>query len=165
MVNNRLVWYLESNNILTPIQSGFRKNHSTNDHLVRLESYIRQAFYDKEHVLGVFFDLEKAYDTTWKHGSLQDLFKAGLRGHLPKFIANFLTDRTFRVRSGSSLSDWFTQEVGVPQGSILSVTLFGLRVNGIAQSTNPNVQCFLFVDDFCICCRAHNVNQAEQLLQ
>ena len=35
MVNNRLVWYLESNNILTPQQSGFRKNRSTVDHLVR----------------------------------------------------------------------------------------------------------------------------------
>ena len=40
MVNERMVWYLESNNILTEYQSGFRKRRSTTDQLVRLESYI-----------------------------------------------------------------------------------------------------------------------------
>ena len=44
MINDRLVWYLECNNILTDIQCGFRKRRSTIDHLVRLESYIRDAF-------------------------------------------------------------------------------------------------------------------------
>ena len=44
MVNNRLVWYLEINKIITPTQSGFRKGRSTTDQLVRLESYPR-GFY------------------------------------------------------------------------------------------------------------------------
>ena len=47
---------------------------STVDHLVRLESFIRDAFLNKQEVVSVFFDLEKAYDTTWKHGILKDLF-------------------------------------------------------------------------------------------
>ena len=59
-----MVWYLESNNILTEYQSGFRKHRSTADQLVRLESYIREAFVRREHAVSVFFDLEKAYDTT-----------------------------------------------------------------------------------------------------
>ena len=41
MINDKLVWYLESNNILTDIQCGFRKHKSTLYHLVRLESFIR----------------------------------------------------------------------------------------------------------------------------
>ena len=41
MVNNRLVWYLERNKIITPTQSGFRKSRSTTDQLVRLESFVR----------------------------------------------------------------------------------------------------------------------------
>jgi len=36
MVNNRLVWYIERNKIITPTQSGFRKGRSTTDQLVRL---------------------------------------------------------------------------------------------------------------------------------
>ena len=66
MINDRLVWFLESNNLISGNQAGFRKNYSTNDHLVRLESFIHDAFIKKEHCVAIFFDLEKAYDTTWK---------------------------------------------------------------------------------------------------
>ncbi|GFO44989.1 Pol-like protein [Plakobranchus ocellatus] len=66
MVNDRLVHVLESGNLLSKVQSGFRKDHSTLDHLVRLETSIKKAFARKKQVLAVFFDLEKAYDTTWR---------------------------------------------------------------------------------------------------
>jgi hypothetical protein len=41
----------------------------------------------------------KAYDTTWKYGILKDLFDMGLKGRLPNFISNFLSDRIFNVKS------------------------------------------------------------------
>ncbi|WP_218669320.1 RNA-directed DNA polymerase, partial [Solemya velum gill symbiont] len=123
MINNRLVWILESQNLLSPLQCGFRKQRSTIDHLIRLDSYVKKAFSRSEHAVTIFFDLEKAYDTTWKYGILKDLHKLGFRGRLPLFILNFLQDRTFQVRIGSTLSDTFQQEMGVPQGSVLSVTL------------------------------------------
>ena len=63
MINKRLVWYLESNNLISEYQSGFRAERSTNDNLIRLETFIRNAFIKKEHVVAIFFDLEKAYDT------------------------------------------------------------------------------------------------------
>ena len=68
MINSRLVWYLESNNLISPFQSGFRHGRSTNDHLVRLETFFRDDFIKREHLVAVFFNLEKAYDTTWKNG-------------------------------------------------------------------------------------------------
>ena len=98
------MWCLEKNKILTEYRSGFRKSRSTTDQLVRLESYIREAFVRREHVVSVFFDLEKAYDTTWKYGILRDLHVAGLRGRLPDFISKFLNERRFRVRVGSCFS-------------------------------------------------------------
>ena len=60
-------------------------------------SLVREAFIQKQHVTAIFFDLEKAYDTTWKFGILKDLHDAGLRGRLPLFIAGFLCDRKFQV--------------------------------------------------------------------
>jgi len=57
MVSNRLVWYLERNKLITPIQSGFRKGRSTTDQLVRLESFIREAFVHRQHVTAIFFDM------------------------------------------------------------------------------------------------------------
>ena len=110
MINKRLVWYLESNNLITKLQSGFRAERSTNDNLVRLETFIRDAFIKREHVVAVFFDLEKAYDTTWRYGILKDLHNFGMKGRLPNFIKSFLEDRTIQVRVGSTLSDLYDQE-------------------------------------------------------
>ena len=67
MINERLVWYLETNNIITEFESGFRHQRSTNDHLDRLETVIREAFIKMEYLIAVFVDLEKSYDT---HGSM-----------------------------------------------------------------------------------------------
>ena len=165
MINRRLVWYLESNNIISEFQSGFRNHRSTNDHLVRLESFIREAFIKKEHLVAVFFDLEKAYDTTWKYGIMNDLQEIGLKGRLPLFISNFLNDRQFKVRVGATLSDMRDQEMGVPQGSILSVTLFNVKINNIVKSISPGTDCSLYVDDFLICYRGKNMNTVERQLQ
>jgi len=64
MINDRLVWYLEKNKLLSSVQCGFRKWRSTTDHLLRLETFVREVFLQWQHAVAVFFDLEKAYDTT-----------------------------------------------------------------------------------------------------
>ena len=104
MINACLMWSFESQGLLSEKQCGFRKNHSTVDHLVRFETFIRNAFVKKQHVLTIFFDLGKAYDTTWKHGTLADLWDLGFRGLLPRFIQSFLSERSFTVIVGSTLS-------------------------------------------------------------
>ena len=151
LINKRLSWFLETNNLLSPLQSGFRKNRSTMDHLVRLETFIRKAFANGEHLSAVFFDLEKAFDTTWKFGIMKDLHDLNLRGNLPKFIENFLKNRSFQVKVGSTLSDPYTQEEGVPQGSILSPLLFEIKINSITKKLKADINSSLYVDDFLIC--------------
>jgi len=142
MVNNTLVWFLERNKLITPLRCGFRKQRSTTDHLVRLESFIREAFIQQQHAVAVFFDLEKAYDCTWKYGIMKDLHQAGLCGRLPCFIEGFLKNRQFSVRLGACLSGLFDQEMGVPQGSVLSVTLFALKINSIIKAIFPRSRMF-----------------------
>jgi len=128
---------------------------------VRLETFIWEAFVQKQHAVAIFFDLEKAYDTTWKHGIMKDLSDAGLCGRLPMFIQGFLQNRQFQVRLGSHMSNVFKQEMGVPQGSILSVTLFALKINSIVKSLSPGVEYSLYVDDFLICYRSKFVHIIE----
>ena len=165
LINKRLVWYLESNDLISPIQSGFRSERSTNDHLIRLETFIRDAFVNREHIVSVFFDLEKAYDTTWRYGILKDLHDLGLKGRLPLFIQSFLEDRTMQVRVGSTLSDLYDQEQGVPQGSILSTTLFNVKINNIVNCLDTKTDGSLYVDDFGICYRSKNMRTIERHLQ
>ena len=115
MINKRLTWFLESNNHISRFQSGFRSDHSTTDNLVRLETFIRDAFIKKEHVVAVFFDLEKAYDTTWRYGILKDIHKLGLRGRLPTQTAPCKSELaplclTIMTRSKVYLKEAFYQQ-------------------------------------------------------
>ena len=116
-------------------------------------------------MVSVFFDLEKAYDTAWKYGILKDLFDMGLKGNMPNFISNFLSNRQFNVRVNSTMSDLYDQEMGVPQGSILSVTLFSLKINSLVEVLKSNIEGSLYVDDFLICYRGKNMNNIERQLQ
>jgi hypothetical protein len=50
--------------------------------LIRLETWVREAFVKKQHLVAVFFDINKAYDSAWKYGILKALHGMGLRGHL-----------------------------------------------------------------------------------
>ena len=134
------------------------------DHVVRLEISIREAIIQK-HLVAIFFDLEKAYKTTWRYVIMNDQHNMALKSKFPKFIKAFLSDRKFRVRIGSTLSNIQNQEEGVPQGSILSVTLFNIKINSITNCLNPGVNKYLFVDDFCITSISKYIHIAERQLQ
>ena len=165
MINSRLVWYLESEDLISDLQCGFRSHRCTTDHLVRFETFVRDAFIQNHHLVAIFFDLEKAYDTTWKHGIMRDLHNLGLRGRLPVFIYNFLEDRSFKVRLGTVLSAPFSQEMGVPQGSILSPVLFSIKINSITACLKRGVNGSLYVDDFQMSYSSTSMQTIERRLQ
>ena len=90
----------------------------------------------------------------------------GLRGNLPIFIGNFLSDRTFQIHLSTVLSDKiFHQEEGVPQGAILSTTLFDIEINDIVKQVNPGFECSLCVDDFVIMYRSPTIDAIQTKLQ
>ena len=146
MINHRLTWFLQDNYIITKYQCGFQKGKSTTDHLVRLET------------VGIFFDLEKAYDTTRKCGIMKDLHEMGLKGRLPLFIDNFLKGRQFKVCSDNIHSSLNPQEEGVPQGSILSPTLFTVKINSIIDALPEDIEKSLYVDDLAVYCQSSNMS-------
>jgi len=88
-----------------------------------------------------------------------------LKADVPLFIAGFLSDRKFQVRFGGSYSKLCEQQTGVPQGSILSVTLFCLKINSIIKAVCPGVDYSLYVDDFLICYRSKHIHTIERHLQ
>ena len=162
MVNQRLNWFLEYHQLIDRNQCGFRPSRGTIDHLVRLEEEIKRAFLKKQHLLAIFFDIKKAYDTCWKHGILKSLHNFGLRGNLPIFVKNFLDNRTFRVRVGSTLSEEYPQHLGVPQGSVLSPTLFSVMINSVLSALPVSVGKMLYVDDLTIYSSSARLEGAER---
>lgn len=150
LVCNRLVWLLESRNLLNKFQCGSRKHHSTTDAHVSIVTAIQTAFLKRQHLAAVCFDLEKAFDMTWRHGILKKLHEWGFRGNLPLFIQQFLSSRTFSVRVGNVYSQSQDLENGVPQGSTISVVLFLIAINDIAANLPGSVYHVQYVDDLVI---------------
>ena len=93
------------------------------------------------------------------------LHELGFRGRLPCFISNFLSDRLFQVKIGSTLSDFHVQENGVPQGSILSPVLFNIKINDIVTAVLKDSESSLFVDDFALCLRGTSLPSVIGRLQ
>jgi potassium voltage-gated channel Eag-related subfamily H protein 8 len=90
MVNDRLVCILEKECLLALAQCGFRRYRSAVDYLISLERQIQNCFVQLQQLVTVFFDLEKAYGTTWRFGILLALHGWKFQGHLTFFISNFL---------------------------------------------------------------------------
>ena len=165
LVNVRLSWFLEQRNIFTSAQCGFRRNRSTIDHLITFDTVVRAAFKQRHHVGAIFFDLEAAYDTAWRHGILVKAHRCGIRGQMGRFLQNFLEERFFRVRVGQQFSERFLQSSGVPQGGVLSVALFALAINDVSDVIPPAVGRSLFVDDLAIWCASSSTRALERQLQ
>ena len=165
MVNHRLMWFLEKNNILCPEQSGFRKHSSTIDALTQQTCHIDKGFKGKKHIVSVFFDLKKAYDTVWRAEILNYMHEMGLRGNLSAFAEGFLSSREFCVRVGTSHSEYFVQEEGLPQGSVLSVTLCAIAINEITKQLGSEVHCTLYMDNFTIFVSAATITHSTRIIQ
>jgi len=165
VINCRLVEFLEINKFFAHNQCGFRKHRSTVDHLVRFETYVRSAIAESKFITSIFFDMEKAYDKTWRYGIMRDMHRLGLRGRLPQFIAEFLKQRRFSVRINDVISESRIQETGVPQGSTLSVTLFAIKINSLHRTIPSDVFSSMYVDDIQIAYSHYSQIEVQRKLQ
>ena len=79
--------------MLSDLQFGFGRCRSTLDNLLKIQSDIMDSFSRRDSTVAVFFDLEKAYDITWRYGTLRSLHEAGIRGPLAWFINFFIWEK------------------------------------------------------------------------
>lgn len=113
MVNKRLTWFLETGKIMDEAQSGFRRNRSTMDNVTLLEGEVREALENDEYLVGVSFDLMRAYDLTWRRKILEELIKSGLKGQMVKYVMGLLEGRRVKMVMGGFESSEVSQETGL----------------------------------------------------
>ncbi|WP_218669308.1 hypothetical protein, partial [Solemya velum gill symbiont] len=61
------------------------------------------------------------------------------------------------LSEGSTLSDKFQQEMGIPQGGVFPARSFSIKINGIVSCMKSNTEGSLYVDDFSISYRSKHL--------
>jgi len=124
LINSRLTWHLEKHQHITPEQAAFRKNRSTEDQVAYVAQDIEDAFQNKQHTFVVWIDLEKAFDKVWKMGLKLKMKQCGVEGRMYNWISQYLHNRTAKTQVDGHYSKKKLIKEGVPQGGVLSPTLF-----------------------------------------
>ena len=137
IVHQQLVAYLESNELITPHQFGFRTGRSTEMALLTVTEPTLLSMESRKLSLLSLLDLSKAFDCV-PHGQLLDSLSS--LGILHPWFRSYLHGRTQTVKIGNALSEPVSVTCGVPQGSILGPLFFILYTNDIPDKMKLGTQ-------------------------
>lgn len=147
IISTRILEYLDSHNILTSFQHGFRKGYSTITQLVTVFHLFAHTLDNTGQIDAIFLDFSKAFDKVPHDKLILKMQNIGLPEILVTWVANYLTNRKQLVKIDGVESDYLDVTSGVPQGSVLGPLLFILYINDIVDVITPGVQIRLFADD------------------
>ena len=132
IAHHQITEYLNSNNLLDPLQVGFRRHHSTRTTLLKLTDEIRMAIYKKKVTLLLLFDFSKTFDSVSPSKLLRKLRQLGFSRSALLWIKSYLQGRSQMVITNKNgNSDWLETNLGVPHGSVLSPLPFCIYVNNL----------------------------------
>ena len=155
--------FLEDQLLIITKQFGFRQGHSTIHALIDLTEDIRRALDENNFAIGIFVDLQKAFDTVDHKILLKKLEYYGVRGIANEWFKSYLSGRKQYVSISGHDSDVKAIEVGVPQGSVLGPLLFLIYINdmhnAITYSTTRH-----FADDTNLLIKGKNLKQMKKHL-
>jgi len=146
LMHKRLYSFLQKNSVLYQYQFGFRKNYSTSLALIEVIDSIIKYLDDSDTVVGIYLDLQKAFDTVNHEILLAKMKNYGIRGVIYNWFASYLRNRKQFTAIGKNSSEVNEIKCGVPQGSVLGPLLFLIYVNDIHNAI-PEVNIKLFADD------------------
>ena len=165
VVNNRLNWRLERYKLLGVNQFGFRPQHGTVDALLYLTEDIYKGFSEQQVTVAVMIDLESAFDTVSPAALMLQCAKIGIRGRLLHYLHSFLTNRTIKVKINNYTSRANSINNGIPQGSVLSPTLFNIMLHDLPSELPLNTKLAIYADDITIWTRCKCENLAAKATQ
>ncbi len=164
LIHSQCTVYLESRNIISEAQSGFRSGRSTGTCLAEFLDNIYRGI-DQGGSCGVLFlDLAKAFDTVSHDVLLLKLKNIGFRMSPVNWFRSYLSNRRQVTTVGEAVSPELQINCGVPQGSILGPLLFIIYINDISRNcvfTTP----YIYADDTALLVHGSNKQDIESKLQ
>ena len=161
-IHKHLYNYVFTNELITPLQSGFKHGDSTNFQLLHTYHSFCEAVDRGKEVRVVFCDISKAFDRVWHKGLLHKLSCMGCSNPIVNWFSSYLSNRRQRVVINGISSDWSSIHAGVPQGSILGPLLFLIYINDIVKDIGSEIR--LFADDTSLYIAVESPNTAAGII-
>ena len=171
ILNNRISSWLENKKKIVEEQGGFRAKRSTIEQIFILKETIQARKRAKKKTFCCFLDIRKAYDTVFREGLWKCMLDKGIDGKMWRVVKNLYQGVGSCVRLGEVKTDWFSLEVGLRQGCILSPILFSIFIDGLAEVVKKvggarygklMVSLLLFADDIVLV--AENAKMLQKML-
>ena len=145
IIHTHIMSHLESQNILTKLNHGFRAGYSTETQLITTVNDLITSFDQGKQIDVAILDFSKAFDTVPHDRLLLKLDKYGIRGPIHDWLTSFLTERSMQVVVEGCSSQQTSVDSGVPQGTVLGPLLFLCHINDLPEAVKSQVR--LFADD------------------
>ena len=146
MFNEMFEFFIE-NKLISSSQSGFKPGDSCINQLLSITHEIYSSFDEGLGVRSIFLDIAKAFDKVWHVGTISKLTQNGIS-------VNLIFSGQFSTRKNVSFE--------VPQGFILSPSLFLIYINDLTEGLSFNAK--LFADDTSLFSVIHDIQTSANNL-
>ena len=166
-LEKRLLPDITANIPNTPTQHGYKTQHSTVTALHTVNNTVAKGFNQMAppaRTITVALDMSKAFDTINIHTLIRKLLQTNIPGTIIKLIANYIKGRKAYTTYINHTSSQRQLKTGVPQGGVLSPTLFNIYTADILPPRAP-VQVIAYADDITITSTHTSTSAAKKYIQ
>ena len=159
--------YITANIPNTPMQHGYKTQHSTVTELHTLNNTVAKGFNQMApptRTITVALDMSKAFDTINIHTIIRNLLQTNIPGTIIKFIANYIKGRKPYTTYRNHTSKQRQFKTGVPQGGVLSPTLFNIYTSDLLPPSAV-VQVMTYADDITITSTHTSTSAAKKYIR
>ena len=149
------------------MQHGYKTQYSTVTALHTLNNTVAKGFNQMAppaRTITVALDMSKAFDTINIHTLIRKLLQTNIPGTIIKFIANYIKGRKAYTTYRNHTSKQRQFKTGVPQGGVLSPTLFNIYTSNLPPPSAP-VQVMAYADDITITSTHTSTSAAKKYIQ
>ena len=148
-------------------QHGFKTKHSTTTALHQLTNHITTGFNQKKpphRTITIALDMSQAFDTVNHYTLIEKLINTNTPNLITRFLANYIRGRKAftQYKNKNSFKKQF--KAGVPQGGVLSPTLFNIYMSDLPTPPR-DIHVTTYADDITIYSSDKNYTIAQQRLQ
>ena len=161
-------WHMDERLETHPVhkrQHGFRSDRNTETSLSDVVNYIEKYIYNGQHVIGVFLDIQAAFDTIDPEKVRLSLVEHGGNKDMVNWYYNYIRHRNLHIQI-KGCNKILSTDTGFPQGGVCSAKFWIIAFNEAIEILNTHgVHGNGFADDCVALIGGENLDQMMSRMQ